>query len=241
LKVYANFIPLVESGTYPNPLYCKFVTDSSEQPSLESCKQTGKYVNQRTGRRMYFRLSGRQNDFNYWFDTGSQSPSLRLYYYPIEYQNPGLKYTLVVSVLVSFRLPMIPDTNVVEAVKKFDKKHVTMVDEGIQCNLNQSISSFSSEINKSINSNLIAKKLNKRAEIYKTLCNNCEEFGIKMKDLIDRDYNFSLNADDLFIEEGDFIFCLVTFSSVNEWNIGKPLLKKYQFSFNYDQKKNLFL
>ena len=67
-----------------------------------------------------------------------------------------------------------------------------------------------------------------------------ENFPVITFNSANLDYNFSLNADDLFIEEGDFIFCLVTFSSVNEWNIGKPLLKKYQFSFNYDQKKIYF-
>jgi hypothetical protein len=119
-KVYANFIPLVESGTYPNPMYAKFVTDNAEHPTIESCMQTGKYINQRTGSRMYFRLSGRQDDFNYWFNTGTENPTLRLYYYPIAFQDPGLKYTLVVSVLVAFRQPMIPDNSVTKAIKEIE-------------------------------------------------------------------------------------------------------------------------
>ena len=54
------------------------------------------------------------------------------------------------------------------------------------------------------------------------------------------DSNFTLEADDLFIEEGDYIFCLLHFDTLNDWNIGKPLLRKYQFSFNYDKKKIYF-
>ena len=30
------------------------------------------------------------------------------------------------------------------------------------------------------------------------------------------------------------------FDNLNDWNIGKPLLRKYQFSFNYDKKKIYF-
>lgn len=54
----------------------------------------------------------------------------------------------------------------------------------------------------------------------------------------DLNYNLTLEADDLFIEENDYIFFLIYFpKSENDriWKMGKPFLKKYQFSFNNDQ------
>ena len=38
------------------------------------------------------------------------------------------------------------------------------------------------------------------------------------------------------MEVGDYIFCLLYFKDENGWKLGKPFLKKYQFSFNYDGK-----
>ena len=50
---------------------------------------------------------------------------------------------------------------------------------------------------------------------------------------------FILTFDDLFIEKGNKIFFLVVFDyskSLITWIIGKPFLKKYFFSYNYDMK-----
>lgn len=58
----------------------------------------------------------------------------------------------------------------------------------------------------------------------------------------DLDSNFTIDVDDLFLENGDYIFCLIYFQSNidhEKWKIGKPFLKKYQFSFNFDAK-NIF-
>ena len=56
----------------------------------------------------------------------------------------------------------------------------------------------------------------------------------------DLSYNFYLESDDLFIEEKDYIFCLIYFETKNNgnniWKLGKPFLKKYQFVINYDEK-----
>ena len=51
-------------------------------------------------------------------------------------------------------------------------------------------------------------------------------------------YNFTLEADDLFIEENGYVYCLLYFSYYQEknWVMGKPFLKKYQFTVNYDEK-----
>ena len=56
-------------------------------------------------------------------------------------------------------------------------------------------------------------------------------------------YNFTLDADDLFREENGYIFCLLYFpkySVGNTWIMGKPFLKKYHFSINYDSKQIYF-
>ena len=56
----------------------------------------------------------------------------------------------------------------------------------------------------------------------------------------DLDTNFTIDVDDLFLENGDYIFCLIYFNSnLEPWKMGKPFLKKYQFSFNFDAK-NMF-
>ena len=52
-------------------------------------------------------------------------------------------------------------------------------------------------------------------------------------------YNFILDFDDLFIEKNGYIFCLLYFPQVSldrTWIMGKPFLKKYLFSINYDEK-----
>lgn len=57
----------------------------------------------------------------------------------------------------------------------------------------------------------------------------------------DLNYTFTLEADDLFVEIGNNIYCLVYFySNTDGWKLGKPFLKKYQFSFNYDAKNIIF-
>lgn len=57
----------------------------------------------------------------------------------------------------------------------------------------------------------------------------------------DLNYNFTLDSDDLFIEEKGYIFCLLYFSSSStsyssKWLMGKPFLKKYPFTVNIDEK-----
>ena len=64
--------------------------------------------------------------------------------------------------------------------------------------------------------------------------------SFESKDLM---YNFTLDADDLFIEENGYIFCLLYFPQVlfdKTWTLGKPFLKKYLFSINYDLKAMTF-
>ncbi len=55
------------------------------------------------------------------------------------------------------------------------------------------------------------------------------------RDLI---YNFTLDYDDLFVEENGYVFCLLYFKTTTDriWVLGKPFLRKYFFTFNYDKK-----
>ena len=55
------------------------------------------------------------------------------------------------------------------------------------------------------------------------------------RDLI---YNFTLDYDDLFVEENGYVFCLLYFTSSSDttWKMGKPFLRKYVFVFNYGEK-----
>ena len=54
----------------------------------------------------------------------------------------------------------------------------------------------------------------------------------------DLTYNFTLDYNDLFVEENDYVFCLLYFASSTEapWIMGKPFLRKYVFVFNSDEK-----
>jgi hypothetical protein len=54
----------------------------------------------------------------------------------------------------------------------------------------------------------------------------------------DFDYNFTLEADDLFYERDDYIYFLINFGTMYfpEWKMGKPFLRKYPLTFNFDQK-----
>jgi hypothetical protein len=54
----------------------------------------------------------------------------------------------------------------------------------------------------------------------------------------DLTYNFTLDYNDLFVEENDYVFCLLYFASSTEtsWIMGKPFLRKYVFVFNYDEQ-----
>ena len=63
---------------------------------------------------------------------------------------------------------------------------------------------------------------------------------LKSHDLI---YNFILEANDLFIEQNDFVYCLLYFTSYyseKRWVMGRPFLKKYLFTINYDEKYLFF-
>ena len=58
------------------------------------------------------------------------------------------------------------------------------------------------------------------------------------------EHNFTLDANDLFFEKNEYVFCLMYFhySEYNEkyWIMGKPFLRKYQFILNPDKKQLFF-
>lgn len=57
----------------------------------------------------------------------------------------------------------------------------------------------------------------------------------------DLNYSFTLDSEDLFLEEKGYVFCLLYFSSSStsyssRWMMGKPFLRKYPFTVNIDEK-----
>lgn len=60
----------------------------------------------------------------------------------------------------------------------------------------------------------------------------------------DLNYTFILEADDLFYEQDDYVYCLIYFhnstGSHKDWRMGKPFLRKYPFSINYEDRMILF-
>ena len=54
----------------------------------------------------------------------------------------------------------------------------------------------------------------------------------------DLDTNFTIEADDLFVEENEYVFCLLYFqtNTGKNWVMGKPFLKKYSFTINHEEK-----
>ena len=54
----------------------------------------------------------------------------------------------------------------------------------------------------------------------------------------DINYTFELSSDDLFEDIGDRKYFLVNFfyNNDNKWILGKPFLKKYNFTYNFDSK-----
>ena len=91
---------------------------------------------------------------------------------------------------------------------------------------------FIDTFNKNLNSFYYYKN---NKELLLKLKNKFPKINFRSNDL---NHNFTLEADDLFIEENNYIFCLLYFinSSNKTWKMGKPFLKKYQFTINYDTK-----
>ena len=56
-------------------------------------------------------------------------------------------------------------------------------------------------------------------------------------------YNFTLNKDDLFVDYEDkkyFLVIFLNYTTKNIWSLGKPFIKKYNFTFEPDNKILLF-
>ena len=59
----------------------------------------------------------------------------------------------------------------------------------------------------------------------------------------DFNYDFIIKGDDLFIQKGEYIYCLMVFSDYSkkyEWILGRPFLNKYIFTVDHEGKKILF-
>lgn len=58
----------------------------------------------------------------------------------------------------------------------------------------------------------------------------------------DLNYNFTIKADDLFVEKDGYVFCLMIFDDYKryEWKLGRPFIKKYAFMLDQDGKNIFF-
>ena len=76
----------------------------------------------------------------------------------------------------------------------------------------------------------------------KTLKNLKENFPTIQFTHQDFNYNFTINGSDLFIEKGNYIYCLMVFASYYryDWRLGKVFLNKYTFTTDQDSKKIYF-
>ena len=78
----------------------------------------------------------------------------------------------------------------------------------------------------------------KNNETIKKIRNIFPGFNFLSKDY---EFNFYLDADDLFFEKDEYVYCLLYFHYGNyiekNFIMGKPFLKKYQFSFNPETKQ----
>ena len=114
-----------------------------------------------------------------------------------------------------------------------------------------------SEYSQIINDTIFKELINKKKCFEETIvtdaiitlfyCNNTDEIKKYIKErflniiFLERFImeEFVLTYDDLFMEKGDKLFFLVVFDLSNSkitWLLGKPFLKKYFFSYNYDKK-----
>ena len=104
-------------------------------------------------------------------------------------------------------------------------------------------------IEKNILSDLIEKNICSKSELNEKIFYSCKssEKNIVNKSFLplylyqkEFNYTFELNFDDLFYEKNDILFFLVCFDKNNknhEWILGKPFMKKYQFSFDVENNK----
>lgn len=80
----------------------------------------------------------------------------------------------------------------------------------------------------------------KDKKIIKEIKNSFPRIILKSNDLT---FNFTLEAEDVLIEQNNYVICLIYFSTTtgdNSFKFGKPFLKKYLFSFNYENKEVYF-
>ena len=99
---------------------------------------------------------------------------------------------------------------------------------------------------KYLNENLCFNRTIKRKDINFYYCNNDINMISEIKSsfpsiiLISNDLkcNFTIEAEDLFVEKDGYVFCLLFFSSSTQknWEMGKPFLKKYLFTINQPDK-----
>jgi hypothetical protein len=131
MKIRVEAVPLLSEGNSPKAAYMKFSVNG-EVPSESSIQQTGYFLNPSKSTVKFFRLGGKQNDFNYWFDTTtSDRPTVKLYIKP---QNgPETNFNVTVSIQIKFRQRIVPTTDTVNMIREMDEeKEEIDIDEEIK-------------------------------------------------------------------------------------------------------------
>ena len=99
--------------------------------------------------------------------------------------------------------------------------------------------------------NCYKDKFNFMDKYYFYYCENNPTIIKKIKDNFptiqfthqDFNHDFIINADELFIVKGQYVYCLMVFSDFYNkygWRLGRPFLNKYIFTVDHDSKKLLF-
>ena len=100
-------------------------------------------------------------------------------------------------------------------------------------------------ITRTIKKCLVGYLLNNGANILLQAAGGCR-YGyyaeLQEQILKDLNYNFTIKADDLFVEKDGYVFCLMIFDDYKkyEWKLGKPFIRKYTFMLDQDGKTLYF-
>lgn len=111
MSVSVTTIPLVQSGTAPDPIYVLPNSDLDIEPSRSIILSKGKRCNVTRSTTFTFKSSGRQNDFNYWFDTAKLLDSTNRPTFQLNFSNDDGagsdqgRYLIDVKVRLMFRYP----------------------------------------------------------------------------------------------------------------------------------------
>ncbi len=117
-SVRVTVVPLIKQGNYPPPLYMVTGTDREISPLANTVIQTGRRFQNNRASTVTVNISGRQNDFGYWFDcekvgTPDRRPTIQWSFAADTYQlTIEGQYQISIAVEVSFRFPQYDNPSI---------------------------------------------------------------------------------------------------------------------------------